>query len=155
MNILTSKNKPYSIGSRHRARKKFVAAKKLLDKGKTNVELMAERLKESVTIDSNGCWLWQKSMFANGYGKIHINLKAKGAHVVSFETFNNKKIQKGLLCLHRCDVRQCINPEHLYEGTYKDNRIDCLERNTKTKVITVFRLRDKTYDLFTPANKQP
>ncbi|GAF74396.1 unnamed protein product [marine sediment metagenome] len=36
---------------------------------------------------------------------------------------------KGMLVLHHCDNKSCINPAHLYAGTYKDNTADMLRRN--------------------------
>lgn len=35
--------------------------------------------------------------------------------------------------LHTCDNRKCINPEHLYLGTYKDNRADCVRKGREWK----------------------
>jgi hypothetical protein len=36
----------------------------------------------------------------------------------------NGPIPAGLCVLHRCDVRPCINPDHLFLGTQKDNMAD-------------------------------
>jgi hypothetical protein len=37
-------------------------------------------------------------------------------------------IPPGLFVLHTCDVRRCINPEHLWLGTISDNKQDELKK---------------------------
>lgn len=74
--------------------------------------------------DDTGCWEWLGAISGkNGYGVITINGKAKSAHRVSYE-ISVGKIEKGLMVLHKCNNRICINPEHLYLGTHNDNMRD-------------------------------
>jgi hypothetical protein len=40
-----------------------------------------------------------------------------------------RKIKPGLLALHHCDIKACINPKHLYEGTYGENIFDRYDKN--------------------------
>lgn len=63
----------------------------------------------------------------DGYGEFRLNGKTKKAHRVSYELYK-EKIPFGLWILHTCDVRNCVNPEHLYAGTAKDNQRDCINR---------------------------
>lgn len=58
-----------------------------------------------------------------GYGAIKRNGKRLLAHRVSFEEFNGP-IPDGFLVRHTCDVRECVNPEHLLIGTHADNHRD-------------------------------
>lgn len=96
-------------------------------------------------VDKNGpvvkpelgpCWLWTAFVKANGYGQFGIG-KAKGgahAHRFSFE-LHVGPIPDGLCVLHRCDVRHCVRPEHLFLGTQKDNAND---RDRKGNLVTPF-----------------
>lgn len=76
---------------------------------------------------NEGCWLWQGAR-AKGYGVIRIEGHNEGAHRVMWELVNGP-VPEGLFVLHKCDVRACVNPAHLFVGNTYDNSIDC--RNKK------------------------
>lgn len=83
----------------------------------------------------NGCWRWTGCKNQDGYGLIggpRINGKpyARKTHRVAYAEFIGR-IPKGLSVLHKCDNRACINPEHLYLGTQRDNVRDMAERNQR------------------------
>jgi hypothetical protein len=85
----------------------------------------------SVEIEKNTeCFLWNRSVFSNGYGRY----KDKRAHRVAWE-LTNGKIADTLLVLHKCDVRKCINPEHLFLGTQLDNMRDMISKGRKVVVV--------------------
>ena len=44
-------------------------------------------------------------------------------------------IPKGQYVLHKCDVRNCIKPSHLFLGTYKENAIDMVKRSPSSNKI--------------------
>lgn len=44
-------------------------------------------------------------------------------------------VPEGLQVLHRCDVRKCINPEHLFLGTNQDNMDDKTRKGRAIKKI--------------------
>ena len=76
---------------------------------------------------SSGCWIWIGAIDNVGYGNLRINGKTYRAHRLSYElTFG--PIQVGMCVLHRCDNRKCVNPDHLFLGTKKDNMIDKVQK---------------------------
>jgi len=87
-----------------------------------------ERLLSSANTNDKGvCWEWMKRINNHGYGSIGVNGKTRLAHRVSFETFNFT-IPNGLIVCHKCDNKKCINPEHLFLGTHKDNTQDMIKK---------------------------
>lgn len=88
-----------------------------------------DRLMYSVEVDANGCWLRNTGRATGGYTKLKLPGSRVGAsaHRVSYELFKGP-IPDGLLVCHKCDVRNCINPDHLFVGTYLDNMRDCVAK---------------------------
>ena len=79
-----------------------------------------------------GCWLWNANTTRGYYGCFRFVGKVKGAHRVAYELYIGP-IPDGLHVLHTCDVPLCVNPDHLFLGTHRDNMQD---RNRKGRAST-------------------
>lgn len=69
------------------------------------------------------CWLWLGSPNNTGYGTFGFAGLRGGAHCASWLFFRGR-IPRGLCVLHKCDVRRCVRPGHLFLGTHLDNSSD-------------------------------
>lgn len=70
--------------------------------------------------DKNGCLLWTAARNAGGYGIFGFNGSTQLAHRVAWQLINGP-IPNGMYVCHRCDIRHCIEPSHLWLGTHTDN----------------------------------
>ena len=82
----------------------------------------------SNSVHPNGCWIWEGLFSHNGYGRFRLTGgKRIPSHRYSYELFKGK-IKKGLLVCHSCDNPSCVNPEHLWVGTTKENMQDMCQK---------------------------
>ena len=85
---------------------------------------------------SSGCWLWQASQRNKGYGAFAYTWDGKSihdrAHRFSWR-LHCGEIPTGLYVLHKCDVPQCVNPDHLFLGTIADNNRDMILKGRHVK----------------------
>lgn len=74
------------------------------------------------------CWVWNRQVInPSGYGALKFHQKAIKAHRAVYSEFVGP-IPDGLFVLHKCDVRLCVNPEHLFLGTNDDNMKDMVAK---------------------------
>jgi hypothetical protein len=83
---------------------------------------------------SEDCWEWIGQKHSNGYGLLQCrsrkNRKMIKAHRLSYE-LHNGPIPEGLLVLHKCDNKLCVNPDHLELGNYSKNLKDAYDRGLR------------------------
>lgn len=94
-----------------------------------------DRFEEKYIPEPNsGCWLWHAAALPTGCGVFLIDAshspgrKERYAHRASW-ILNKGEIPSGLSVLHRCDMPCCVNPDHLFLGTPKENTRDCMKKN--------------------------
>jgi HNH endonuclease/Helix-turn-helix domain of transposase family ISL3 len=86
-----------------------------------------ERFRSKFEVQENGCHNWISTIKRDGYGQFWFRGRPEKAHKAAYELFVGE-IPRGKLVLHKCDNRICVNPEHLYLGTYRDNARDMFDR---------------------------
>src|SRR5690606_28396088 len=76
-------------------------------------------------VTETGCWLWTGAAGRYGILVVRRNGKSKTlrAHRVAYELFRGE-VPAGQVVCHRCDVPFCVNPDHLFTGTQRDNLLD-------------------------------
>lgn len=74
-----------------------------------------------------GCWLWLGYVQGDGYGNFWLDGRNIVAHIAAYRLMRGD-VPTGLFVLHTCDVRSCVNPDHLFLGTGQDNMDDMVAK---------------------------
>lgn len=100
--------------------------------------------------EDDSCWIWEASFFKHNrgfkYGAFGVGKKTYPAHRFSYMAYIGDIPEKLLVC-HTCDNPSCVNPKHLFLGTYKDNNIDKINKGRGGKKLTpekIMEIRNAT-----------
>lgn len=94
---------------------------------KTDIDI--ERFESNIS-KTDTCWLWTGT--CQIYGNFGMGRKVYRAHRISYLLYIGE-ISKNSLVLHKCDNTICVNPEHLFLGTHKDNMKDMVHKGRASK----------------------
>lgn len=89
-------------------------------------ESVKERFFKKI-MKTESCWEWTGNRTVAGYGTLSVRKVQNYAHRLSWEFLNGKIPEKMCIC-HTCDNPGCVNPEHLFLGTKKDNSDDMVSK---------------------------
>ena len=99
----------------------------------TSLFVEKERIEKKVErIPEGGCWVWMGTTTVRGYGQLIKDTKKLSAHRASYEAFVGP-IPKGMNVCHTCDNVSCVNPNHLFLGTQKQNLQDMARKGRSTR----------------------
>lgn len=100
------------------------------------IEMYKERLYSKTKIVGE-CIVWTGLLATNGYGKISINGKTISTHRMAY-ILEYGHIPDGLVVRHLCNIKSCINTNHLQLGTQAENMMDVLnsDHNSFAKLTT-------------------
>lgn len=97
-------------------------------------------------VNENGCWLCTShSLNSAGYPQVTIRGKSTSAHRYVYAAVHGD-IEDDQVVRHTCDVKRCINPDHLVVGTHGDNVRDAVDRNRRRYVQGTANGRAKLTD---------
>lgn len=102
-------------------------AKKRLYRRKVPVNPLQNFLDKVVCGYGGDCWIWGGAGHIGGYGAFQLGGKLHTAHRASY-MLHKGPIPEGMFVCHSCDVKRCVNPDHLWVGDQVANMQDCIRK---------------------------
>lgn len=104
---------------------------------KTQIKLRRKILR-CITKHESGCWIWNKRSRSKGYAQISFQLDGRtrytSPHRLAYILFRNRMdlmTDKKMFVCHKCDNKDCVNPNHMFVGDWLENAMDDVLRNPK------------------------
>ena len=88
--------------------------------------------KVDINLNNNSCWEWTACHNLKRYGLFYFSNKMYSAHRIAY-MIERGNIPEEMFVCHRCDNPTCVNPNHLFIGTYLDNVRDRDIKNRNAK----------------------
>jgi predicted XRE-type DNA-binding protein len=102
----------------------------------------------------NGCWVWRGKTHQQGYGRFLLGKKYWLTHRLAWFLDAHVLPDDRDVC-HKCDNPPCVNPDHMFLGSHRDNMMDAsrkgrmargerahLAKLTSVQVLEIRRLYD-------------
>lgn len=98
---------------------------------KNPVSLWDRFHQKAMPVTESGCWIWIGA--TSRYGSIRVDGKMKLAHRIAWALYKSPAPDDLEVC-HHCDVPLCVNPNHLFLGSHKEN---CTDRDRKGRNVSL------------------
>jgi len=85
---------------------------------------------------NGGCWVWNGLQNARMYGVFSATSNGKTTNILAHRYswyLHTGFMPKALVVCHKCDHPYCVNPDHLFIGTKKDNSQDMVNKGRSAR----------------------